>query len=368
MSEDEAITHTPSASGEKRFALRLSLIVAIPVLLGGLVFTWLVTDHGHTRLKEQGELIGQAIADQLAISLADHLVNEDLLSLNVVLSELRVRGNFDFASAYSADNRLLAQSGRRKENGNQITFTRDVTFQNATVGYVQIGFERETLYGSPTRLMLISFALFSGAAGLCVLLIFRYRTRIRAWLDDTTTAMSPPIDDTVIDDAEINTQVTEIKTVCVLALRIKPRRLTANYRDPIAKALSLYGGVITDSEGDDISAVFSAQDQVFQAICGGLLVRSMIDRIGPPLTFNAGIHSAPANDFTVAQKHASYLASISENWLLTSERIYDEVSDNNTVLMQEFRSSLTPDGEVYSVVSLTTPNQALIDKQAERLI
>lgn len=370
-SSDDLTRVSPTAN-EKRFAVRLSLMVVVPLLIGGFLFTWLLANHEHARSKEQGELIGQAIADQLAISLADHLVNEDALSLNVVLSELLVRGNFDFASVYSADNRLLAQSGRRKENGNQIVFTRDITFQNATVGYVQIGFEEQSLVRSARLLMLIGIVLFTVTAALCTVLIFRYKTVIRAWLDDDlddATAPPPsPAGDTATEDTEINTEVTEIKTVCVLVLRIRPRRLTGDYRDRIARALSLYGGVITNPEGDDISAIFSARDQVFQAICGGLLVKSMIDRIGPPLTFNAGIHSAPANDFTMAQKHASYLASIAEDWLLTSQRIHDEVSENNTVLMQEFHSSLTPDGEVYSVVSLTAPNQSLIDRQADRLI
>jgi len=85
------------------------------------------------------------------------------------------------------------------------------------------------------------------------------------------------------------------------------------------------------------------------------------------MKFNAGVHTASANDFSVAQKHASYLASIGENCLLTSHRVFEKAAGNNTIIMQEFRSSLTPDGEVYSVVSLTDSNQTLINKQAERL-
>ncbi|MEX2488399.1 MAG: hypothetical protein WD356_02615 [Pseudomonadales bacterium] len=357
-------------SQNKQFARRLSVAVALPIILSALLFTWLLTNHAHDQLKDQGYLMGQAIADQLAISLADHLVNDDLLSLHVVLSELTVRGNFDFASVYSSDNRLLAQTGQRRENRDQVIFTRDITFQNVTVGYVQIGFEQANLYSSPARLLVISVVLYIGVAGLFLLLIARWPSKIRAWLvgDVATSVDAVSGQESFPADAEINTQASEIKTVCVLVLRIRPARLAGNYRDSFARALSLYGGVITNTEANDISAVFSARDQAFHAICGGLLVKSMVRRIGPPLKLNGGIHSASTNDFSVAQKHASYLASISENWLLTSHRIYDEVGDNNTIIMQEFHSSLTPDGEVYSVNSLTDTNQVLIDKQADRLI
>ncbi|MBD3648959.1 MAG: hypothetical protein HUJ31_16255 [Pseudomonadales bacterium] len=370
MSENASSTPPDPSKANDRFALRLSLAVLIPILLTGILFTPLLSRYAYNKLEAQGHLTGQAIADQLAVSLTDHLVSRDILSLNVVLSDLMERGNFDFASVYSADNRLLAQAGRRDDSDRQLIFTRDVTFQNATAGYVQVGFYRDRLYTGPTLVMVAGLLIYGAVAGIVVLLIFARRNSIRHWLlEEGQQAPEPPPQE--IEEpgpTAINTEETEIRNVCVLVVRIRPARLLDTWRGKIGKALSLYGGVLTESDGDDISAVFSTHDQVFQALCGGLLVKSMINRIGPPMKFTAAIHNAPANDSSVARKHASYLASITENVLLTSQRVYGEASSNDKVKLQEFHSSLTPDGEVYSVTSLSESNQVLIDRQAARLV
>lgn len=369
MSETIKSTTEDSASPARRFALRLSLVVLIPVLSSAVLFTPVLSGYTYGRLEEQGNLIGQAVADQLAFSLTDHLVNRDILSLNVVLSDLVNSGNFDFASVYSADNRLLAQAGQREDSDKQMTFTRDVTFQNATAGYVQVGFDRERLYAGPGLVILISSLVHAAIAIIAVALIFNYRDSIRRWLiHQTGVASHKPAEPEQFASDEINTEDTEIRDVCVLVVRIRPARLLDTWRAKIGRALSLYGGVLTESEGDDISAVFSTHDQVFQAICGGLLLKSMAKRIGPPIKFNGAIHNAPANDSSVARKHASYLASITEDMLLTSHRVYSEISSSDKVVLQEFHSSLTPDGEVYSVTSLSESNQKLIDRQAARMV
>ncbi len=90
------LSHERSLMNRRK--LRATLLVLLPVLLSALASIWLTTQHMQTSLNRQGEHFGNSVADQLSQSLTDYLVNEDILSLNVVLNKLVVQGNFDFAS------------------------------------------------------------------------------------------------------------------------------------------------------------------------------------------------------------------------------------------------------------------------------
>ncbi|MEX2327894.1 MAG: hypothetical protein WD558_09185, partial [Pseudomonadales bacterium] len=111
----------------------LALIV-LPILISGIIITWVSAAQMRSELQTQTSRFGHAMVGQLATTITDPMVQRDVLSLNVILSDLLEKGDFAFASVYSTDNRLLAQVGRNRSNLQ--TFTRDVIFQNASPGYV----------------------------------------------------------------------------------------------------------------------------------------------------------------------------------------------------------------------------------------
>ncbi|HKI75182.1 MAG TPA: hypothetical protein VJ998_11075, partial [Pseudomonadales bacterium] len=138
--------------GSRSFKIRALCSILIPIILAGIVITYVAVSSTRHMLVERADQFGGAIADQLATSVSDQLVQRDLLGLNVTLGNLVTRGDFSFASVYSADNKLVAQAG--KNTGNLTLFTRDVVFQNAAAGYVQVGFSPD-LVDSPISTILL---------------------------------------------------------------------------------------------------------------------------------------------------------------------------------------------------------------------
>ena len=63
-------------------------MVLVPILISGLASVLFSYNHVNVELHQKGQHFGNSIAEQLSLSVTDHLVNEDILSLNVVLNDL----------------------------------------------------------------------------------------------------------------------------------------------------------------------------------------------------------------------------------------------------------------------------------------
>lgn len=343
----------------------LALIV-LPILLSGIIIIWVSAFQTRSELEAQTSQYGNAMVDQLAKTITDPMVQEDLLSLNVVLSDLLEKGNFTFASVYGADNRLLAQVGRNRNNLQ--TFTRDVVFQNASPGYVQLGLDRDGIDTRVRNLVGIAAFILAIQVAAISLIVLRFGDLLYFWwsaparMPDHTASANPEPAPPEIED------ITGDVTVLVIKVR-PPRQLDANL-DKIRSALSLYRGEVELTEGDDIVVRFSTHDQVLQAVLCSKLVASILGLARGSKQVKLGMHVASlteGDDVKKAIKHAKYLASISENKLLSSRKVFAKLGQSDRVSLQEYHSSLTPDGEVYFLESLSPASLALIERQARQL-
>jgi uncharacterized membrane protein affecting hemolysin expression len=360
---------------------RATLLVLLPVLLSALASIWLTTQHMQTSLDRQGQHFGNSVADQLSQSLKDYLVNEDILSLNVVLNQLVAQGNFDFASIYSADNRLLAQAGRAPSTDSARMFTRDITWQSASIGYLQIGLGSQAIDEPAlnTLILILCLHLLIGAAtGLTV---WFYSDLIYLWIALPAGRSQPP-SDSLSDDtdhivAEARPQfagVSGAETQVVMVAKLLPARLLPEHIQRIAKALSLYGGELAPLEGDNMVINFSRNDAIYQAICSGLLLIEMFRVIDAPIRLNVALDMG--SDATIdavntpgnARKHASYLASMADNKLLVSVQVFKQINTSKRCVIQPYQSALSPDGQVFEVEGLDTDQQRLIHNQARQLL
>ena len=59
-------------------------MVLVPIFISGLASVLFSYNHVNVELHQKGQHFGNAIAEQLSLSVTDYLVNEDILSLNVV--------------------------------------------------------------------------------------------------------------------------------------------------------------------------------------------------------------------------------------------------------------------------------------------
>jgi len=363
---------------------RATLLVLLPVLLSALASIWLTTQHMQASLNRQGQHFGNSVADQLSQSLTDYLVNEDILSLNVVLNQLVAKGNFDFASIYSADNRLLAQAGRTPSTDSARMFTRDITWQNASMGYLQIGLGSQAIDEPVRNTLLLILCLHLLIGTVTGLAVWFYSDLIYLWIalpaSRTEHARQNPNDgiDTAAEPKPLtpsaNQSATQVTKPIVMVAKLLPGRLLPDHIKRIGKALSLYGGELAPLESDNMVITFSRDDGTYKAICSALLLLEMFRLIDAPISLNVALDIAnEPTDKTVnalrnARKHASYLASMADNKLLVSVQVFRQIDTPERYVIHPYQSALSPDGQVFKVDRLDADHQRLIQSQARQLL
>lgn len=349
-------------------------VILVPLILGAVLTTWVAASSSKRLLDERAHQFGGAIADQLAISITDQLVQKDVLGLNITLNNLLGKGDFDFASVYSADNKLLAQAG--KNTGNLMIFSRGVVFQNAAAGTLQVGLARH-LVDSPTNTILFTSLLVPLIfIGVILLFGWTYSDFVYLWLTLPKEAREPlaPVEDEdeqelapIVPIEEVPDVPVVLERVTILVVKIRPPRMLDKHRAAIAQALALHGGDVQPGSGDFV-AMFQTRSQIVEAIRSAVLVNTLLHLGRDHVTVKLSVHTTPtAAGVEKATKQATYLASISDNVLLASREVYEVLADSDQVTMQPFHNSLTPEGEVYFVDSLNGQNQELIQRQARQL-
>lgn len=309
-------------------------------------FFWLTNDF----LSRQNDSYGKLVAAQLAVSSADYLLKNDLLSLNVVLTELLEKHGFVQLAVYSADNRILAQAGAPSRSNNLRVFTAEISYQDSIAGFVRISLDNSGLisavgvYARNLALANLALVLF------LVMIVWFFHARIVGWF---------------VIEAEIEqeTQATQLvpDTLSILVIKLRPVAIMHEFRDVLFKVIRLYNGEITHSEDEEIAACFQHSSHCLEGICASLLIGAILaDR--PAIHFKAGYHFGQADEIEAIRKHASHLASLADNCTLTSSRVRAQDEINSRVVLEDFYSSLAS-GDVYRVSSLADGAQILINRQ-----
>lgn len=331
--------------------LRLLLLIALPSAISSTAsvffFFWLTADS----LSRQNDSYGKLVAAQLAVSSADYLLKNDLLSLNVVLTELLEKHRFAQLSVYSADNRILAQAGVPVRSKNLRVFTAEISYQDSIAGFVRISLDNSGLisevgvYAQNLALANLILVLF------LVLIVWLFHAQIVGWF--------------VIEQ---ETEVAELvpDTLSILVIKLRPAAIMLEFRDVLFKVIRLYNGEITHTEDEEIAACFHHSSHCLEGICASLLIGAILaDR--PAIDFKAGYHFGQADEIEAIRKHASHLASLADNCTLTSSRVRGQEEINSRVVLEDFHSSLAS-GEVYRVSSLMESAQVLINRQKRQFL
>tara|TARA_B100002003_G_scaffold222346_1_gene226088 strand:+ start:17002 stop:18024 length:1023 start_codon:yes stop_codon:yes gene_type:complete len=334
--------------------------VLTPLILSAIASTWMISTFSRNLLEEQSRQFGQAIADQLANTSIDYLVSNDVLSLNVVLDELLARHNFDFAAIYNPDSQLLAQSG--KHTTSRQSFTRDINFQDANLGHVLIELDSGLLKKRHQQIWIGSLLLHSLIGVLTTLFIWFYGDLAYLWINRTVDRRRTKPADETHHHQEVPTNYCSL-----LCVKIKPARLVP--LEDIKKACALYGGQLEAASNEEWLITFTAESQLFQSICCGLLIKEILPKQAGKILFKAGIDAGSIEDLPLLRKQASYLASVSDQNLVISERVNEKVYDTSidsipiTIESRQYHSTLITGGEVYVVET----NDPIMQQQAKQV-
>ncbi|TLX55257.1 histidine kinase [Stutzerimonas nosocomialis] len=145
--------------------LRIASHTLLLVTLALIVYSWVMGMQFKQAMEQQADALGQSLITQTAASATELLVANDILSLNVLLSNLVRNPMVAHAAIYSVgDNRVLAESGTRPSrnllNDDTGIYSTPITFQEVIAGDLRITLDMQQ-FQQPMTISLQSMGLLS---------------------------------------------------------------------------------------------------------------------------------------------------------------------------------------------------------------
>ena len=337
---------------------RVLLITCLPILCIGLILTTLLAGLMQQQLSQQSQKFGQTTTDQMASAVVDHLVNEDLLSLSLLVRNAILNNHCNFVSVYNVDNLLLAQAGRNHPN-NRI-FTDEVTVQNVVLGYVEVGFNGSLINARVVDFIVVSIILHCLGLLLVAAMGWRFGDLIYLWI------MQPDQQDASAASMKIKADAAGVLETTILVAKFSPTGILPAYKHIFAPAVALHAGEIVHTE-DNLIVHFRQSEQMLQSIMAAQLLIYLAELLPPDTHINIGLHQAANKDERLmATKQSSYLAANSKNKILTSRTVKEGFKYTDEFYLAPYYSAMTPDGEVFQVQP--RGDQSLLTQQAAGLI
>ncbi len=329
---------------------RLLFLVLAPAIIICLTTLPIVYFYFEDLLTRQTTTYGEATAAQIADHLTEYVVDNDLVSLNVLVSRLQESGHISSLAVYDARGNLLSQAGK-EENGT--SFTQELSFQDAMVGRVTL-----TVADIPEPSSLFAVLPLVAVLFLALITVFlwSFADFVYLWIPVSSRIEKPEEEDVVA--------VEPASDVCILVIKVRPRQYLELYLERFVQAAKLYQGESESLTADELVFVFRTGDAVFLSICAGLLIKQLTELIKPNITFGGAIDLI-GDVQEKTKKHVAYLASIAEGQLLVSDDLTKGHRITDRVKLQEFHHSLINADSVHEVSRLV--NQELLASQAEQL-
>jgi uncharacterized membrane protein affecting hemolysin expression len=144
--------------------LRIASHTLLLVALALIIYAWVIGMQFKHAMEQQADALGQSLVTQTAASATDLLVANDILSLNVLLSNLVKNPLVAHAAIYSVDNRVLAESGTRPQHGllsdDNGLYSTPISFQEVIAGHLRVSLDMQQ-FQQPMTISLQSMGLLS---------------------------------------------------------------------------------------------------------------------------------------------------------------------------------------------------------------
>ncbi|WP_417787177.1 AhpA/YtjB family protein [Stutzerimonas xanthomarina] len=144
--------------------LRVASHTLLLVALALIIYAWVMGMQFKHAMEQQADALGQSLITQTASSATDLLVANDILSLNVLLSNLVKNPLVAHAAIYSVDNRVLAESGARPQRNllgdEEGLYSTPISFQEVIAGHLRISLDMQQ-FQQPMTISLQSMGLLS---------------------------------------------------------------------------------------------------------------------------------------------------------------------------------------------------------------
>jgi len=145
-------------------ALRIASHSLLLVVMALLIYTWVMGMQFRQAMQQQADALGQSLTVQTAASATELLVSNDILSLNVLLSNLVRNPLVAHAAIYCVDNRVLAEAGTRPSQAligeTEGLYSTPITFQEVIAGHLRISLDMQQ-FQQPMTISLQSMGILS---------------------------------------------------------------------------------------------------------------------------------------------------------------------------------------------------------------
>lgn len=163
------------------------------MLLAASTAYWLLFQNALNRsLQEYSAILGATLAEQTAASVRELVLVDDLLGLNVELSQLVGNDNITYVSVQDVDDNLLASAGQAGESP---VFSAPITVQEAIAGSVHMQLALDAVAASRARLRNIFLLVFAVSLVLVVTTAYALAGRLRASLQGLADTVADHLDD-----------------------------------------------------------------------------------------------------------------------------------------------------------------------------
>lgn len=375
---------------------RQRTLLACGLVLTGMVMVWMLS-HFTTRyqLEQQTDSLGTTLANQTALLATELVLSNDLISLNVLLTELTRSPAVSQAAVFTVDDQVLAISGPsasrdpEREPGRAGSYVAPIALQDSVAGYVRVYLDQQRMSGgeTPTAWMIPGAIALMLVLSATLMTVSQRPRRLRA---------EPPGDAPDEPDGAFSVMpanaVLHLQTASAGAGSETARR---ELEQSLARAADLYQArMITKAEADgdsgpivqlQFSQTGHANELAYHALCCAVLVLAMNNRANryraedERITLQAALHCALSESDTTELggledtiRLAELISGQSpENGLLASEEVLSLAGADNH-FHSEWHSQLIDllDGEpheLYLVRAPAGPTRALLQRQASLL-
>ncbi|MFL2840714.1 MAG: adenylate/guanylate cyclase domain-containing protein [Pseudohongiellaceae bacterium] len=205
------------------------------IIILALSTLWLLTtDNFKSNLQLQADELGLTLAEQTADSIIELVLANDLLGLNVVISQLATSDSISHVTVFDVDNNILARSGESTLNS-VITYSynADISLQNAIAGSVLIELNSNSLRANINNIQLLFWGILAFGLMLAISTAFALTSHITQPLESIVKAFSEPDEGFIKLDENRQDEVSELETVC--------KALLGKYQKIRSHQLSLSG-------------------------------------------------------------------------------------------------------------------------------
>ena len=147
-------------------ALRIASHSLLLVALALIIYAWVMGMQFKQAMQQQADAIGESLIIQTGTSASELLAANDILSLNVLLTDLVRNPLVAHAAIYSVggDGRVLAEAGNRPTPGvlgeESGLYSTDITFQEVIAGHLRLSLDMRQ-FQQPMTISLQSMGILS---------------------------------------------------------------------------------------------------------------------------------------------------------------------------------------------------------------